>query len=138
LALVILYFCIPWAKWSRPSLYPASGRAFFEGKPIPTATLVLHPTWLNDDLTFPRPHATVQEDGTFVLGTYDKDDGAPAGEYRVMVTWFVQNPQAGQDDDGQPIRTSSLPRRYASFESSGLTIRIEQGQNEIPTFQLRR
>jgi tetratricopeptide (TPR) repeat protein len=135
---VVLYYYLPWEKWARPSLYPAHGLALFEGKPMPAATVVLQPTWLKEELTFPRPHATVQDDGTFVVGTFDNDDGAPAGEYQVMVTWFVKDPKGAVDDDGMPIRSSPLPRRYATFENSGLTVRIGAGENEIPTLQLKR
>ncbi len=73
----------------------------------------------------------VQEDGTFAVGTYGKDDGAPAGEYRVTVQCF--NKVRGQD-----MPANVLPARYAAPDTSGLTVRIQEGDNQLSPIQLTR
>src|SRR5207244_4267636 len=65
---------------SRIPVNPARGQVELDGKPIPSASVFLHPVGVKNP-SFPRPRAIVAEDGTFVLGTFRKDDGAPAGEY---------------------------------------------------------
>jgi hypothetical protein len=114
----------------RLRVYPARGEVTFEGKPIPNAAIFLHPVRVRDPL-FTRPRAVVQEDGTFVLGTYRKDDGAPAGEYKVTVQWFSKA-------DGRGVSLNLLPAKYAAPETSDLTVRIQEGDNHIPPVQLTR
>jgi hypothetical protein len=78
----------------------------------------------------------VKEDGTFVLSTYGTDDGAPAGDYAVTVQWYRDNPRTGREGLAPPI--SVLPFRYTKAETSGLRVRIRDGENEIPTLKLTR
>jgi tetratricopeptide (TPR) repeat protein len=118
----------------RLPLQPVHGQAFFLNQPLANASIVLDPAWTKEP-NFPRPHAVVGDDGSFTLSTYGRDDGAPDGEYRVMVTWFVR--AAGQDYDGAPAPRNKLPPKYGKFETSGLGLRIEKGQSEIPPLQLR-
>jgi hypothetical protein len=114
----------------RARVYPARGTATWEGKPLANASIFLHPVDAKS-ANAPRPRAVVQEDGTFAVGTYRKDDGAPAGEYRVTVQCF--NKRKGQD-----MPANVLPPRYAAPETSGLTVRIQEGDNQLPPIQLTR
>lgn len=75
-------------------------------------------------------------DGTFVLGTYGKDDGAPAGEYVATVQWFVKLDL--RDLDGELAPRNLLPSRYRSIKTSGLNIRIQEGENQLPAINLMR
>jgi tetratricopeptide (TPR) repeat protein len=129
--LALLYFCPRLWTSGHPRVHPGHGQAFFEEEPIAGANIVLDPTW-EADPPFPRPHATVKEDGSFALETYGHEDGAPAGEYKVAVTWF--EPVKGEDD----VPRNFLPSKYAGFQTSGLTVRIEPGANQIPPFKLNR
>jgi hypothetical protein len=115
---------------SRIRVYPAQGTARFEGNPIPSATIFLHPIGVKTP-AFPRPRAVVAEDGTFVLGTYRKDDGAPEGDYKVTVQWFNKG-------EGRTGPANALPAKYASPDTSGLTVRIQKGKNQIEPIQLNR
>jgi tetratricopeptide (TPR) repeat protein len=119
----------------RPPLYPAQGKASFEGTPIANANIVLEPAWAPQEV-FPRPHAVVKEDGSFVVGTYGKDDGVPAGEYKVLVTWLVKAPEP--EYEGGALPRNCLPDKYARFDTSGLRVRIEPGENHIPALTLTR
>jgi tetratricopeptide (TPR) repeat protein len=114
----------------RLRVYPAQGKVALEGKPIANATIYLHPVGVQDPL-FPRPRAIAQDDGTFVLGTYRKDDGAPAGEYKVTVQWFSKPDSRGGSQN-------LLPVKYAAPDTSGLIVRVQEGSNQIPPLQLTR
>jgi hypothetical protein len=75
------------------------------------------------------PQALTNDDGRFVLSTYDVQDGAPAGDYRVTVEWpasLGKNP--GPD---------KLGGKYAKRETSGLTARVEKKTNVLPPFELK-
>ena len=81
----------------------------------------------------PRPRGIVKEDGTFVLGTYGKDDGAPVGEYAVTIQCFSK-PKKGDDGFGKNL----LPPKYATVKTSGLKAHIQVGDNTIPTFEITK
>ena len=103
---------------------------------MPGALIVLEPVWTNEPV-FPRPRGVVNDDGSFVLGTYKKEDGAPAGEYRVSVQWLVKKSKK-EEVEGGALPVNVLPSRYSKSETSGLTAVIQQGDNDIPTLQLNR
>jgi hypothetical protein len=130
LLLVFLFRSNLFGKSDRVRVYPAQGKATFAGKPIPEATIFLHPIGPRP-LHIPRPRAVVGPDGTFVLGTYRKDDGAPPGDYQVTVQWFHKA-------RGHTLPANVLPPRYASPGTSGLTVRIGKGENQLPPLQLTR
>jgi tetratricopeptide (TPR) repeat protein len=120
----------------RVRVYPARGQAFLDGKAIPNASLRLDPVWTKNP-AFPRPHATVEEDGSFVLGTYEEEDGAPPGEYKVSVQLLAKTGKA-DDFEGGKLPRNVLPAKYGRFETSGLTVQIQAGENALPALQLKR
>jgi hypothetical protein len=76
------------------------------------------------------PHGVVGADGTFHLGTFAVDDGAPAGDYAVTVIWETQ--PASRDEEALNL----LPRRYASPATSGLRARVVEGETKLDPFRL--
>jgi len=57
-----------------------------KGQPCDNALVVLHPT-AKDRLNDPKPVATTDAEGKFVLTTFAVDDGALPGDYSVTVVW---------------------------------------------------
>lgn len=106
-------------------VHPARGLVFCDGKPLAQAAIRLHP--IADKGDFPKPQALSQQDGSFALGTYKKDDGVPPGEYRVTVHWFEK---LANEEERRP--RNLLPIRYTRPETSGLTVRIGEGENALP------
>lgn len=65
----------------------------------------------------------IQEDGSFVLGTYDSDDGAQVGTHPVIVV-----PVPVDEGAPRPDRNSiTLPRKYTNARTSGLRVTVEPG-----------
>jgi hypothetical protein len=64
-------------------------------------------------------------DGTFKLSTFGADDGAVPGRYRVAIT-----PPTSADPD-KPPQKPQLPAKYASFDTSGLTVEVKPGRNDV-------
>lgn len=78
------------------------------------------------------PHATSAADGKFEMGTYTDNDGAPAGDYVVLASWTVPNPQ--NEEASSPDK---LGGRYAEASVSKLTAKVESKPTEIPPFNLQ-
>ena len=116
----------------RKPTFDVNGRVLLDdGKPAEHATVVLHP--LDDsgpDVVKPRGKVTA--DGSFKLTTYDGNDGAPSGEYRVTVELWLSS---GRGDEGP---TSRLPTKYAKPETSGLTATVKDGPTELKTIEIKR
>jgi hypothetical protein len=116
----------PWEK-----VYPATGVVTYRGQPLSGAVVTL----ISEDADFPksvRPTAVTGDDGAFEVGTYSAADGAPAGEYTVLVLHYpiqgsAENPYAGPND---------LPPIYAKAETTTLKISVGEEENELPPLEL--
>ncbi|QDT51835.1 hypothetical protein Pan258_59320 [Symmachiella dynata] len=117
-------------------VYPVTGVVTFSGQQIPDATLVLHPvTPPADGKPFYSPRAIVGPDGAFEFTTYRKGDGAPPGEYNVAFSWL--GPLEGLDEDEQDLLPEQMPRRLTRPETSGITITVKEGVNELDEITLK-
>ena len=110
---------------NRKPVHPVRGKVVSQGKPAAGAFVLFVPLNEPDEAPDPRPRAEVEGDGSFILSTYGDKDGAPAGEYKVTVTW----PDRETDD--------RLQGRYADFGAPKLKATIKEGQNDLPAFDLR-
>ena len=120
-----------------PKLYRVTGQVFYEDKPAEGATVVFHPVNAAGEALLPG--GTVGKDGTFTLNTYPHGEGAPEGEYVVLVTWFdaAPTPKEGEEQSDTPPK-SKLPVRYADVKQSGLKATVKPGENTIEPFRLSR
>lgn len=114
----------------RPSLVPVSGKVTLNGAPIDGALIGFEPDGIEG---YSRPSiSTTDSSGNFVVGTYDKADGMPAGKYKVTV--FKKEvvgklPENFNSEDTaanvQPVRYQwTVPRKYATSTDSGLTVEV--------------
>ena len=115
----------------RKPTFAVSGKVLFNGKPAEHATVVFHPIGESGPDSV-RPRGKVRADGSFALTTYDGEDGAPAGDYRVTVELWLTT---GRGDEGP---TSRLPAKYARPETSGLTATVNAWPTELKPFDVRR
>lgn len=71
---------------TKMNLAKASGTVVCEGKPVPFATVYFEPLQLDKSATVGKQGiGYADENGDFILTTYDKDDGAVVGKHRVRV-----------------------------------------------------
>lgn len=77
------------------------------------------------------PSGVVGADGKFRLRTQQKE-GAPAGDYVVLVTWFL--PDAREQD----VPKNRLPDRYGDPAKSPLRATVKIGPNELEPFRLTK
>jgi hypothetical protein len=119
----------------RPVRVPVSGRITYAGQPLETGFIYFWPE------RGVQAHGQIQSDGTFTLGTYERQDGAMPGSYTVTIesTRIVANApkfdsleeelaaaEQGQTGPrGRPTLEHLIPPRYADRARSGLTATVE-------------
>jgi hypothetical protein len=118
---------------NRLAVFPVKGQIAFKSKPTDGAFVVLHPKGAIGPNVL-RPHGYVRKDGTFSLSTYDTNDGAPAGEYKMTVERrnLVKRPN-GDFSPGPNV----LPRQYSRPDTSPVAVRIAEGDNALPPIVLK-
>jgi hypothetical protein len=107
----------------RPT-HPVSGKATFDGKPIPGAFVVFQ--GVGKEPRQPRADGYVEADGTLQLSTYTAFDGVPVGEYAITVE--LRKPLFTLEGKLGP---NILPERFAGPKTSGLRYTVKPGQNTI-------
>ena len=114
--------------------FPVRGQVLV-GKQPANGVLVIFTPWPDSAVAdwpggFPR--GIVGEDGSFVLTTYQTDDGAPAGEY--VVTFLWQCPVVGERE----IEYDKLMGRYADPKTSSLRVQVKADPegNRVGPFHL--
>jgi hypothetical protein len=124
-------------KRNETKVHPVQGRILVSGKPAARALVTFHPENQTDEKTVIRPTAEVDADGNFRLTSFRSGDGAPEGEYRVSVVWYLANPKpkAVEDDDSN-VR-NNLPEVYARAATTPLRATVTRGANNLPTVDLK-
>lgn len=115
----------PGTQLDKVPCHPASGKLFIGGKAAKGASIIFVPKNEPQDSKTPRPRATVGDDGAFQLSTFDNGDGAPPGEYGLIIYW------PGNEQDDQ------LNGRYGSPEKTGQKLKIVEGPNDLGAIKLK-
>ncbi len=87
------------------------GKVTFKGQPVTKGTVAFEP-----DGGGKEAFGTIQPDGTFIMTTYKKEDGAVLGKHRVSVS------NAG----------ISVPLKYASYSASKVEVEVTAEKTEYP------
>lgn len=118
---------------------PVSGQVIVNGEPAAGCTVVFVPrdSELRGKVLL---GGTTSDDGTFELTTHETGDGAPVGEYGVKLHWEATK-WPGMDrvdpmDPGRPEGPDRLQGEYSNPEQSGLSVTVEQGQNDLEPFRI--
>ncbi len=114
----------PSNQGNRKPVHPVHGQLLVGGKPASGALVFFVPVNEPAEPTDPRPRATVSSDGSFDVSMYADKDGAPVGEYSVIVMW---EGEGGYD---------KLKGQYSDPAKSKLRVTVKEGKNDLPPFQL--
>jgi hypothetical protein len=101
------------------------GRITLDGQPLGRATVTFTMTQPPQGVRSVTADALTDDDGTFVLSTYTRDDGAPVGNYKVVVTITGR----GYYDDEPPVDVK-VPEKYTRINTTPLTFEVKMGLNE--------
>ena len=130
LAVATLAACSGCGEDWQAATYPATGRLTINGKPAAGALVQLIASGPGPDVRDSRPWGLVAADGTFQLATYETGTGAPAGDYRLTITWPVDAARPGSPD--------RLKGKYADPAAAHFPVTIRAGATEIPSIELNR
>ena len=83
-----------------------------------------------ESVKYSMPFATVEADGSFTLRTEPHGEGAPAGEYIVLISWHGPNARESNNPSNR------LPAKYNDPEMPILTETVKEGQNNLPPYRL--
>jgi hypothetical protein len=120
--------------------YPVTGSVSVNGRPAEGAIVVFCPLGTAAEVEHLRPAGMADASGKFTLTTFEPSDGAPSGEYKVLVKWPAPVP-AAQERDARPGGANKGPDRlrgkYYSIDSTPLKATIEEQSNDLPPFELK-
>jgi hypothetical protein len=112
-----------------PMTYPVSGKVLLSnGQPAYPASI----TFCAKDKPGNDAMALTEPDGSFVLGTFSKDDGALPGRYAVTI-----EPVAPGTVSGKKLPRISIPKQYQSEDTTPITVAVKEDDNVLSPFQLR-
>ncbi len=117
-----------------PQPHPVRGKVVFQGQPARGFRVAFYPL---DDREGPRfaPSAITDSNGEFRLQSYEREDGAPAGDYAVTFRW-PQNVRNADPDDYQP-QVDRLRGHFSNPRASKFHVTVHEGENELDPFVLR-
>jgi hypothetical protein len=113
-------------------IYPVSGRVSYNGAPAAGATVFLQRQG-GDALNEQMIMGIVQDDGSFTLVCGHLGQGAPPGNYDVLIEWKRSANQAKGLVKKLPDR---LKGRYADPRHPLLHVVIKAETNALPPFEL--
>jgi hypothetical protein len=125
----------------RVPTFPVQGELFVGHQPAEGATVILRPNSAAEETaaavwTSGFPRATVQSGGAFTVGTYESSDGAPAGEYVILVQWpTVQVDHETSESTAEGI-DDRLQGRYLDPQKSRHRVVIKQEPNDLGRIEL--
>ena len=117
---------------SRVPLLPTSGKVIVDGQPAAGVQVRFRPAADPNALDALVPFGNTDENGVYVLGTYEPGDGAPAGRYKVTLFW-PDRPPGPQPGDDQLGGVYTLANRTTLEATVG-----EEGDQTIPPFEVAR
>jgi hypothetical protein len=116
-------------------VFPVAGKLLMDGKPMVNATIILNPVRKWPDGTAPqRPRAFAGDDGSFKVSTYSNDDGAPAGDYKVTISW--KGDVTDVTSEQQASLPEKVPEAYQSARNSRIRIKVKEEDNTLPTWDI--
>ena len=118
----------------KAELFPVRGELFYQGK-APQGAIVQFRPVTNADKPWPSgyPRGEVQADGSFDIGTETSNDGAPAGDYIITVTWIVAPPGS---DDPESATVDQMQGKYRDPSKSTLKATVSPPKTLLPRIDL--
>jgi hypothetical protein len=103
---------------------PVRGKVVFkDGAPLTGGLVLFRPV---DEKLQVSSRGDIQQDGTFILGTYQEGDGAVPGKYQVAVT-----PPPRKKVREKPVERRIIHPRFENYDTSGLEFEVKRGRNDF-------
>jgi hypothetical protein len=121
----------------RVARYPVSGTLNVDGQPAEGAIVIFCPVSTAPEADRLRPAGRTDASGKFDLTTIELGDGAPAGDYKVLVRWPEKKADDGRRGRGGGDGPDRLQGKYFDLENATLTATVEEHTNQLPPFELK-
>jgi len=111
----------------QPDLAKVTGVVTYDGQPLESGTIVFYPA------AGRSASGEIAKGEILPLTTFKPEDGVPIGKHKVAIQSL--------DGDGKDMyakRTSLIPEKYGSPETSGLTAEIKSGEANELKFELTK
>lgn len=109
---------------------PVTGQVVWEdGSPAGELADYTVEAELPDGKTVAR--GSIGPDGRFTLSTFRPEDGAEPGEYKVLIAPVSRA-------EFEPPLTVTIPAKYHTFETSGLSFTVVRGQKNEPILKISK
>jgi len=106
---------------------PVKGKVVFDGKPVKGGSITFRPVASGTESkagALGKPATgDVGDDGTFVLSTYGKGDGAVVGKHEVLFTPFLAEVKSYEDKRELPPWHGAMPKTKQ--------VEVKPGSNDI-------
>ncbi len=130
--IVVAAFCSGCEKDNLPKTVPAEGVVTLDGVKMGDVTLI----FIAEEGTYNASAVTDQE-GVFKLNAFDTKPGAVPGSYKVELSKTIAKPLSEKQGETAVALSYGLPKKYASFMTSGLKYEIgAEGATDIK-FELK-
>ena len=115
-------------------VFPVTGKVKLSSGEVPVgARVLLHATTRSEALPAGiAPSGNVQADGSFKIGVYTADDGAPPGEYKATIEWFKLVVTPEESYQGPNV----LPANYSDPAQTPVSVTVQAGPTEIPPIEI--
>jgi hypothetical protein len=123
-------------KGAQLPVFPVKGKLVMDGKPMAAALIVFNPV-----VKFPagtaqlHPHATADENGEFTVSTYGAGDGAPAGDYKITISWKGED-AADLTDGGRAEVDEKAPAVFQNARTSRIRVKVKEEPNTLQPWDL--
>jgi hypothetical protein len=122
----------------RIATYPVWGTVMVNNQPADGAIVIFCPVDPNAELENLRPAGKADSSGRFSLTTFESGDGAPEGNYKVLVKWPAEARPDDREGRAGTMGPDRLRGRYYNIDKTPLTATIESQSNELPPFELKQ
>jgi len=119
---------------SSNNLYPVSGKVLYKGQPAVNATVFLRRQGASA-LSQQAIMGIVQEDGSFTLVCESLGNGAPPGEYDVLIEWKY-DPKMTRTGSNTKLPPDRLQGRLADPKHPRFHVTIKAQRNDLAPFEL--
>jgi hypothetical protein len=123
----------------RIATYPVTGIVNVDSKPAAGAIVIFVPNSTSEEGgDRQRPFAAADAQGKFSLMTFEPDDGAPAGDYKVLIQWPAPpSADAARGGGRAAVGPDRLRGKYFDLDQATLTATVEERSNDLPPFELQ-
>jgi len=119
--------------------YAVSGNVTVDGAPAEGAIVIFCPSEAPAEVKDLRPSGVADAQGAFKLMSILPGDGAPAGEYKVIIKWPSVPPPGASDREGRGPKPGPdrLKGKYYDLDKTQLKATVEKTSNQLPPFELK-